>query len=107
MNYGYAGYSNNTDGTATDPMTGESVQSTKIKTMGVIEICPDKIVVSRYSTEGKYGSSETINRKTPTNEDGGYDTPYVNVVGYPGGTIGTQTGAYANANGFGANARYT
>lgn len=107
MNYGYAGYSNNTNGNAVDPMTGETVQSTDVTTMGVLEICPDKIVVSRYATDGKYGASEIITRKTPANEDGSYDEAYVNVVGYPGGTVGTQTGAYANATGFSENATYT
>ncbi len=108
MNYSYAGYSNNTNGTVTDPHSGNTVVSSNAITMGVLEICPDKIVVSRfYEAGGKYEQTKIINRKTPINEDGGYDEPYVNVAGYLGGTPGTQTGAYANANGFSENAVYT
>lgn len=107
MNYGYVAYSNNTEGTVTDEHTGNTVKSTNTLTMGVLEICPDKIVVSRYTTEGKYAESKTISRITPSNKDGGYDEPYVNVAGYLGGTVGVQTGAYANATGFSENAVYT
>lgn len=101
MNYGYAAYNNNTNGTVTDTVHGiGDVKSTNALTMGVLEICPDRIVVSRYSLDGKYGESEIIERKTPANQDGSYDEPYVNLAYHDSFNPGTQYAAYANATGF-------
>lgn len=44
MNYGYVGYSNNTPtGTSTNELT-----------VGVIQICPDSMEITRFSTQGEY-----------------------------------------------------
>ncbi|MBQ3006142.1 MAG: VWA domain-containing protein [Clostridia bacterium] len=79
MNYGYVGYTNNTND--------------KTLTMGVFEICPDRIEVTRYSTEGVY-REHTINRKLKTNEAS------VSIASYGSGTVGSATGALATATGF-------
>ena len=79
MNYGFVGYSNN-DNDAT-------------LTMGAFEICPDRIEVTRYSSEGVYRTHE-ITRNNNMSE------PSVQVAGYPGATLGSATGALATASGF-------
>lgn len=79
MNYGYVGYTNNTN--------------EKTLTMGAFEICPDRIEVTRYSANGVYKTYE-IERNQKTNE------PSVSVAGYNGATIGSATGALATASGF-------
>ncbi|MBR5232620.1 MAG: Ig-like domain-containing protein [Clostridia bacterium] len=107
-NYGYGGYSNNTEGTITDTVHDiGAVKSTKIETMGVFDIYEDKITLSRYTLEGKYNEIKTINRKTPSAADGSCSEPYVNVAGYGEAFVGTATGAVANATGFSENATYT
>ena len=98
MNYGYIGYTNNAPegGTSTNwDVHSDSypTNSSDKSTMGVFEICPDKIAVSRYSTSGLYRTYE-IDRVQKTN------TPSVSVAGYTSGTIGSATGALATASGF-------
>lgn len=73
MNYGYVGYSNNS---STSP-------STNTLTMGTIELCPDTIEVSRYSTKGLY-TTETISRINPVSSD-----PDVAVKGNDSGLTGS------------------
>ncbi len=80
MNYGYMGYSNN----GVD----------KTLTMSAFEICADKINVTRFSVDGKYGATKTVERKLKTN------VPSVTANGYNGGTVGSATGAIAIPSGF-------
>lgn len=72
MNYGYVGYSNNTDNSV----------STSTLTTGVIELCPTVIRISRYSKDGLY-STDTIDRRTPQASE-----PYVSLSGEPSGFAG-------------------
>ncbi|MGN1419700.1 MAG: VWA domain-containing protein, partial [Acutalibacteraceae bacterium] len=65
MNYGYVGYSGNAD----------SNTSTSTLTMGVFELCPTTIEISRYSKTGLY-TTETINLINPK-----VTTPYVSISG--------------------------
>lgn len=80
MNYGYVGYSNNV--------------VDKTLTMNTFEICPDKIVATRYSTAGQYGEVEIIDRNMKT------DSPSVYVDAYSEATVGSATGVVAIASGF-------
>ena len=63
MNCGYVGYSNNS----------ESSTSTKTLTMSAIELCPTRMVVSRYTTSGQY-NEEIIELVNPLATD-----PYVKI----------------------------
>lgn len=80
MNYGYVGYSNN--------------ENNNTLTMNTFEICPDKIVATRYSTAGKYGEAKIIDRNMKTN------MPSVTVEGYTTGKVGSADGVVAIASGF-------
>ncbi len=80
MNYGYVGYSNNV------------VDNTL--TMNTFEICPDKIVATRYSTAGQYNEAKIIDRNMKT------DSPSVYVDAYNEATVGSATGVVAIASGF-------
>ena len=82
MNYGYMGYSGN--------------KNDNTLTMNVFELCPDRIVITRYANvENKEVYAEyVINRNLKLN------TPSVVVYGYSGGTLYSQTGALAIATGF-------
>lgn len=79
MNYGYVGYTNN--------------EVNKTLTMNTFEICPDKIVATRYSTAGKYGEAKIIDRNMKTN------AALVTVEGDRTGTVGSVSGAIAIASG--------
>ena len=79
MNYGYVGYSNN--------------DNNKTLTMNTFEICPDRIVATRYSTSGQYGEAEVIDRNMKTN------AALVTVEGDRAGTVGSVAGAIAIASG--------
>lgn len=79
MNYGYVGYSNN--------------EVNKTLTMNTFEICPDRIVATRYSTNGQYGDAEIIDRNMKTN------AALVTVEGDRAGTVGSVAGAIAIASG--------
>ncbi len=72
MNYGYVGYSRNTDNSV----------STSTLTTGVIELSPAAIEISRYSKDGLY-CTETICRVNPQTEE-----PYVSLAGEESGIAG-------------------
>ncbi|MBQ4644174.1 MAG: VWA domain-containing protein, partial [Clostridia bacterium] len=78
MNYGYVGYTNNT----------ESETSTNTLTIGAIELCTTTIELTRYSQSGVY-TTETIQRVNPLTTD-----PYVKVNGETTGTEGNSSIVY-------------
>mgnify|MGYP003315995726 CR=1 FL=1 len=61
--------------------------------MNAFEICPDRIVATRYSTGGQYGEAEIIDRNMKTN------VALVTVEGDREGTVGSVAGAVAIASG--------
>lgn len=56
LNYGYVGYSNNT----------ESAISTNVLTLGVLQVYPESIEITRYTAEGKYCTYSIALQNTQT-----------------------------------------